>query len=123
MFVDQCARAADRLGTEVLTQLANQLGAQKLNLLGALHFDPLNLGIGLGMQLLDEALGVHPRLLGHLLGLGLGLLDGLLVRLLGLGQPLLGLGAVLQLLAHGFLLIGHHPAHRRNDVAPHDEHD
>jgi len=41
VFVDQFARAADGFGTEVLAQLANQLGTQKLNLLSALHFDPL----------------------------------------------------------------------------------
>ena len=94
-----------------------------MNLLGALHFDPLDLGVGLGTQLLDEALGVHARLFGHLLGLGLCLLDGLFVRLLGVRQPLLGFGAVLQLLADVLLLRRHHPADGRNDVAPDDEDD
>ena len=69
-------------------------GRAELNLLGTLHFDPLNLGIGLGTQLLDDALGVRPRLLDHLLGLGLGLLDGLVVRLLGLGQRFLAASAL-----------------------------
>jgi hypothetical protein len=106
-----------------LPELTDQLGPEELNLLRALHLDPLDLRVRLDAKLLGDALGIGTRLLGDALGLGLGLLQRLLVRLLGIGELLLRLGAFVQLPTYVVLLVRHHLADRWNDIAPHQKND
>jgi hypothetical protein len=43
--------------------------------------------------------------------------------LVGIGEALGGLGALVQLVSHGLLLVGHHGAHRRHNIPPDDPDD
>ena len=119
----QFACPSDGFGTDVLTQLTNQLRTQQLDLLGALHLDPLDFRVGLGTQLLDDALGVGLRFFGNPLGLRLSVFLRLLVRATGFRESISGGRGVRQLLAHSVLLVRHHLAYRRHDIAPDQPHD
>ena len=119
----QIACAMDGLGAETLPKLADELLAQQLDLLSALHLDALQFRVGVGAKLLGDLLGVVPGLLDHLRRLGLGLFERLGMLGVGVGDLLFGLGMVGELSADSLLLVLHHGANRRHNVFPEQEKD
>ena len=109
-------------GAQALPELPYELLPQQLNLLSALRFDPFQLGVGLGTQLLGDLLGVMTRLLDHLLRLGLGFFECLGVLGIRVGHLLFRFSVLFELSADSLLLALHHAADRRHDVF-HEEKD
>ena len=110
-------------GAEALPKLADELLTQQPNLLCTLGFDAFQLDIGLGAQLLGDALGVMSRLFDHPCRLGLGFFQRLGVLSIGVGDLLLRLSMLGELRANGLLLIPHHVTDRRHNVFPDEEDD
>lgn len=103
---------------EVLSKLSDKLSTQQLDLLGALHFDAFDFGVGLVAQLFGNAPGVGAGLVDDALCLSLGLLDRVGMRPAGFLQPLCRFRCLVQFLLDSLLSVRHQPAHGRHDVAP-----
>jgi hypothetical protein len=114
MRLDQFGGPAHGLTAQVATELSDDLGAQQRNLLTALDFDPFSLNPGLHVQLLGDPYRVGTCLVDDVPRLVAAFFKPLGVELVGSGQSLGGLGAVVQLSANGIFLFVHQLADWRD---------